>query len=179
MPPSDPYLPPDDAARMLARALLQGARHAALAYSDPATASPGISRIAIGHGPDGLPLTLLSTLAAHRAALQANPACALLLGEPGPKGDPLTHPRLMLQAKAIPVARADLQHRLLRDIWLDQHPKAAVYIDFADFGFFRFEPQTALLNAGFARAYRLTANDLWPAPKERAAPDRDRPSSSD
>ena len=149
----------DDEARMLARDLL-AARHAALAWSDPATTAPGISRIAFGLAPDRTPLTFISALAPHFDALQADPSCALLLGEPGPKGDPLIHARLMIRAKAQFVGPQDPLRRLLRDQWLKDHPKAALYIDFTDFAFVLLRPQSALLNAGFARAYRLTVQDL-------------------
>lgn len=155
----DPVAPPDDAARRLARTLM-AARHAALAVTDPADGTPGISRIAFGTGPDGVPLTLVSALAPHFAALGANPACALLLGEVGEKGDPLTHPRLMVKARAEFVAPDDPARPALRDHWLATHPKAKLYVDFADFAFVRLHPVSALLNGGFARAFRLSPDDL-------------------
>lgn len=149
----------DDEARALARGLL-GGRHAALAWTDPDTKTPGISRIAFGLSPDRIPLTFISALAPHFGALHTDPACALLLGEPGAKGDPLTHPRLMIRTKAHFVAAQDPVHGALRDQWLKDHPKAALYIDFTDFSFVLLQPLSALLNAGFARAYRLTPADL-------------------
>lgn len=156
----DPVQPADDEARALARQLLQGSRHAALAFTDPATGTPGISRIAFGLAPDGCPLTLISSLAQHRRALEAHPDAALMVGEPGDKGDPLTHPRLMLRVRAVPVDRALADHPALREAWLADHPKAKLYIDFADFAFVRLVPQSAMLNGGFGRAYRLDAADL-------------------
>ncbi len=160
----DPVHPADDAARALARGLLASARHAALAYTDPATRTPGISRIAFGLA-DGAPVTLISALSAHHAALTAHPDCAVMLGEPGPKGDPLTHPRLMIQARATFAPRAD--HPTLRDLWLKTHPKARLYIDFADFTFVRLTPISIFLNAGFGQAHRLTPADLVPRQKGR------------
>jgi putative heme iron utilization protein len=163
MPPArDPVAPADDEARALARGLMTGARHAALAWTDPETGTPGISRIAFGLGPDSMPLTLISALAPHVAALRAHPAAAVMVGEPGGKGDPLTHPRLMLRVTAGFVDRADPGHAGLRARWLADHPKSALYIDFADFALVRLAPVSGLLNAGFARAYRLTAGDLLP-----------------
>jgi heme iron utilization protein len=155
----DPTLAADDGALALARTLLQS-NHAALAYADPETASPGISRIAFGLGPDGGMVTLISALAPHCAALATDPACALMLGEPGPKGDPLTHPRLMIRATAAFVAPDAPDRPALRNHWLASHPKAMLYIDFADLAFVRFTPVSALLNGGFARAYRLTPADM-------------------
>ena len=156
----DPVQPADDEARALARQLLQDSRHAALAFTDPATGAPGISRIAFGLAPDGCPLTLISSLAQHRRALEARPDAALMVGEPGDKGDPLTHPRLMLRVRAVPVDRAAVDHAALREAWLADHPKAKLYVDFADFAFVRLVPQSAMLNGGFGRAYRLDASDL-------------------
>jgi len=151
----DPVRDADAEALALARSLLTGTDHAALAVTDPEDGLPGISRIAFGLGPDGLPMTLISSLSAHHGALRANPACALLVGEPGPKGDPLTHPRLMVKARAAFVAQDDSDRATLRDHWLTAHPKAKLYIDFADFGFVRFQPVSVLLNGGFGKAFRI------------------------
>ncbi|SEN62879.1 hypothetical protein SAMN04488103_106112 [Gemmobacter aquatilis] len=160
----DPVQPADAEALTLARDLLQSARHAALAVIDPETGTPGISRIAFGLDPQGCPLTLVSALAAHRAALAAQPAAAVMVGEPGEKGDPLTHPRLMIRVMAEFVDRSAPDHAAIRDHWLTDHPKAKLYVDFADFSFVRLRPVSALLNGGFARAYRLSPEDLVPAP---------------
>ncbi len=86
--------------RAQARALLASARFGALAYTDPETGTPAISRVAVGLDPGGLPVTLISQLSAHHAGLSAQPLAALMVGEPGPKGDPLTHPRLMIRVEA-------------------------------------------------------------------------------
>lgn len=103
----------------------------------------------------GAPLLLVSTLSQHTAALRANPACSLLVGQPGPKGDPLTHPRLTLQARAEVADKA-----ALRAVWLARHPKAALYIDFGDFIMLRLVVSAAFLNGGFGRAFHLTPADL-------------------
>lgn len=153
----DRTLPADDAARTMGRLLLSEARHAALAYADP---EPGISRIALGLSPEGRPITLISALAPHFAALQKNPACAVMVGEVLDKGDPLTHPRLMIRAQAAFVPPDAPDRPRLRARWLETHPKSALYADFADFAFVRLTPVSALLNAGFGRAFRLSAQDL-------------------
>ena len=158
--PKDPVQAADAEARALAQTLLQ-AQHAALAWSDPTTGHPSISRIAFGLCPDGLPMTLISGLAPHLAALRADPRCSVMLGEVGVKGDPLTHPRLMIRASASFVATGDPARPTIRAHWLKGHPKAALYIDFPDFAFVRLIPESALLNGGFARAFRLTPDDLW------------------
>jgi len=154
-PRTDPIRPTDNEARALARRLIRDARFGAIGVTDPTTGQPVVTRIALVPGPDGLPLTLISTLSSHTAALDADPACSLLLGEPGNKGDPLTHPRLTLQAKAEPVNKDALKaHYLLH------YPKAQLYFDFTDFRMVRFAPTAAFLNGGFGKAYHLTLQDL-------------------
>ena len=158
----DRALPADDDARALAADLLARARHAALAFIDADTGLPGISRIALGLDDGGQPFSLVSALSQHEPALRACPDCALMVGEPGPKGDPLTHPRLMIRARAAFVAPDAPERPGLRTLWLRDHPKSKLYVDFADFAFVRLTPLSALLNGGFGRAHRLTAADLLP-----------------
>ena len=158
----DPVQPADAAACAQARNLLAGARFGALAFTDAETGTPGISRIALGLDAAGGPVTLISSLSAHHAALRQNPLAALMVGEPGPKGDPLTHPRLMIRVEARFVDRAGADHAALRDGWLATHPKAKLYVDFGDFGFVRLVPLSAFLNGGFGRAVRLAPDDLTP-----------------
>jgi putative heme iron utilization protein len=156
----DPVQPADAAACAQARNLLAGARFGALAFTDAETGTPGISRIALGLDEAGGPVTLISSLSAHHAALRQSPLAALMVGEPGPKGDPLTHPRLMIRVEAQFVDRADPGHTALRDQWLATHPKAKLYVDFGDFGFVRLVPLSAFLNGGFGRAVRLDPGDV-------------------
>lgn len=149
----DPIRPTDDTARSLARDLLAGARHGALGTLDDA-GFPLVTRVAVGW--DGTaPLILVSALSAHARALRARPACGLMVGEPGARGDPLTHPRLSLTARAEPADKATL-----RELWLRDHPKAALYYDFADFFMLRLAVAAAHLNGGFGKAWVLTPADL-------------------
>ena len=144
----------DDEALAVARTLLSTAKTVALAFLDPATNAPGIARIGFGVDAVGEPVTLLSDLATHTRALRADPRAALLLGEPGPKGDPLNSPRLSLSATAAFVTDSGTRQQL-RDVWLAAHPKAKLYVDFADFHFVRFSVQSAALNGGFGKAFRI------------------------
>ncbi|WP_224816013.1 HugZ family protein [Hasllibacter sp. MH4015] len=153
--PEGPIRPTDDEARALARSLITEARFAALGVLDPETGHPSVTRIAIVPGADHAPLTLISTLSSHSTALDANPACSVLIGEPGDKGDPLTHPRLTLQAIAEGADKA-----ALRAHYLSLYPKARLYYDFGDFRLMRFAPQSALLNGGFGKAFRLSTADI-------------------
>ena len=155
----DTHIALDEDARELAGQLMS-LRHAALSYLDVETAQPGISRIAFGQTGDGGFMTLISALAPHSAGLAAHPQCAVLLGEPGAKGDPLTHPRLMIRARAEFVLPGAADRPRLRDHWLVQNPKSKLYIDFADFALVRLLPLGGVLNGGFARACTLTASDV-------------------
>ncbi|HIP22733.1 MAG TPA: pyridoxamine 5-phosphate oxidase, partial [Rhodobacteraceae bacterium] len=82
--------PVDDEARAIARGLLAEARYGALGVM--LEGAPFVTRIALNA--EGGIISLVSTLSQHTTALKANPRCSLLIGEPGPKGDPLTHARL-------------------------------------------------------------------------------------
>lgn len=158
-PRPDPVQPADADARAMAQGLL-ALGHAALAWEDPDTGTPGISRIAFARDPEAGLLTLVSGLAPHFRALRDRPDCALMLGEVGEKGDPLTHPRLMIRARAEFIATDDPARPAIRSRWLERNPKARVYIDLPDFAFVRLAPVSALLNGGFARAFRLSPEDL-------------------
>lgn len=155
---TDPIRPTDDEARGLAQELLAAARFGALGVLLDGT--PMVTRVAVARDDTGLPMTLISTLSQHTRALQADPVCSLLVGEPGQKGDPLTHPRLTVQARAAFVDRPSAEHDALRALYLDQIPKAALYIDFGDFSLVRLNPTAAFLNGGFGRAYHLSRDDL-------------------
>jgi putative heme iron utilization protein len=155
----DPLLPVDAQARRLARDLLRRARHGALATLDPQSGDPLATRSGLAPDIDGTPVFLTSTLSAHTQALLADPRCSLLVGEPG-KGDPLAHPRLTVVGRAERIAPdAPLRARLKRR-YLARHPKAALYVDFGDFSFWRLEVARASLNGGFGRAYAMTAGDV-------------------
>lgn len=113
-----------------------------------------VSRIAVAWL-NAAPHILISDLSLHTKALAQNSTCSLLVGEPGPKGDPLTHPRLTLQCASHAVNKAKL-----RDAWLSLHPKSKLYYDFADFRMIRLDVDQAHLNGGFGKAFRLTSTDL-------------------
>ena len=151
--------PADDEARVLAKGLVRGARFAALAALEPGTGHPLASRVAVGCDMDGSPVLLVSALSSHTPALNADPRCSLLFGEPG-KGDPLAHPRITVLGRAEKIARDTPLHVRLRRRYLLRHPKAKLYVDFADFAFFRVAVERASLNGGFGKAYDLANTDL-------------------
>jgi putative heme iron utilization protein len=161
----------DEVAIRLARTLLRTARHAVIATLEPQSGAPIATRVGLATDHDGAPITLVSALAAHTPALLADPRCSLLIGEPG-KGDPLAYPRITITAKAREIARDTPEHARIEWRYLSHLPKSKLYVSLGDFRFFRLEPGSAKLNAGFGRAYQLAANQwlsLSPANQELAA----------
>lgn len=160
MPENSPIRPTDDEARALARDLIDNARFGALGVIDPGTGAPAVTRVAVGTDTGRRPVLLVSDLSAHTRALMAKADCSLLVGEPGVRGDPLTHPRLTLQARARFVRKGAEGYEALRARWLEDHRKSALYIDFADFSFVVLDVGSAHLNGGFGRAFVLGPEDL-------------------
>ncbi|GJE28039.1 HugZ family pyridoxamine 5'-phosphate oxidase [Methylobacterium organophilum] len=138
----------------LARRLLRSVRSGALATLDAADGTPFASLVTIATDVDGTPLLLLSRLSAHTRNLLKDPRASLLFSAGG-KGDPLAHPRLTVTGRAEPVAEPRARERFLA-----RHPKAALYADFPDFGFFALRPSAGHLNGGFAKAATLKPEEL-------------------
>jgi heme iron utilization protein len=155
----DVIRPTDDEAIRLAKTLLRSARFGAMAVLDPESGAPLASRVGIATDMDGAPLILVSQLSAHTRAVQADPRCSLLLGEPG-KGDPLSHPRISLTCRALLVEKGTAQHARTERRYLNKNPKAKLYVGLGDFRFFRLEIDSASLNGGFGRAFNLTRVNL-------------------
>lgn len=149
----------DDDARTLARHLLREARHASLATLDHRDGTPIASRATMANLMDGTPVILVSELSDHTPNLQANSKCSLLIGRLG-SGDPLAHPRMTVVCDAIQLDKSTEDHQRARSRFLNRHPKAALYVDFGDFHFFRLDVKTISLNGGFGKAYRLGSEDL-------------------
>jgi heme oxygenase (biliverdin-IX-beta and delta-forming) len=153
----------DNIARDLAQDLICEAKFAALAVI-LADGSPLVTRVAFGQSAAGQPLSLISGLAAHTRALHANPVCSVLIGEPGDKGDPLTHPRLSLQATASFVHHHSDPFAEMAAHYLRDHPKSKLYIGLTDFSFVLFNVTVGHLNAGFGKAFTLTPTDMGLTP---------------
>lgn len=148
-----------DEARSLAKRMLREANHAALATLEIKTGHPLASRVSMANDIDGTPLVLTSELSAHTAAMMSDPRCSLLIGQMG-KGDPLAHSRMTLVCRAEVLARQGDAYSIARRRFLARHPKAELYIDFADFHIFRLNVERISLNGGFGKAYALTNSDL-------------------
>ncbi len=143
-------------ARREARHLLRTVRSGALATLTP-EGGPYASLVTVATLPDGSPVLPLSTLAVHTQHLLSDPRCSLLLDSAG-KGDPLTHPRLTVTARA--VRATDEERTAWRTRFLRRHPKAEIYVDFGDFSFWRLELTGARVIGGFGRITMLQPGDL-------------------
>jgi putative heme iron utilization protein len=139
-----------------AKRLLRTIRSASLATLNEGYPFASLTNVATDY--DGSPILLLSQLAAHTRHLAADPRLSLLLCQSG-RGDPLAHPRLTLLGRAerveMPERRATLRRR-----FLNRHPKAELYADFSDFGFYLVRIEQAHLNGGFGRAASFAAEEL-------------------
>ncbi len=138
-----------------AKRLMRLARTAALATLDPASGAPLTTLIGVASDFDGAPLFLMSTLSRHTGHLAADPRASLLLTDEPERGDPLNHPRITLNGR---VQRA--QGARVRARYLQRNPKAKLYVDFADFAFFRLDIEAVHFNGGFGRADALTPADI-------------------
>lgn len=149
----------DAKAIRLAKTLLRSARFGALAFSEKASGAPMVSRIGIATDIDGTPITLISGLSAHTRSLDADPRCALLLGEPG-KGDAMAHPRISIVCRARRIERESAENERIARRYLNRNPRAELYVGLGDFAFFRLEVERAGMNGGFGKAYLLERDDI-------------------
>ena len=113
---------------------------------------PYCSLVNVATAPDGAPVILISRLAVHTKNVLTDSRVSLMLDERAP-GDPLEGARIMLSGKA---EQATAENReMLRRRYLNAHPSAADYADFADFSFFVIRPSGTHLVAGFGRIVDL------------------------
>jgi putative heme iron utilization protein len=128
-----------------ARTLVAANRHAVLATVNP-DGYPYSSIVAYAALENGDMLLLLSQLAEHTKHIADNPQASFFLHDKLGLDDPLAEPRLSLLGKVQPAAEVTFRQR-----FLELHRAAAIYIDFADFAFYRFTPETLYYIAGFGR----------------------------
>ena len=102
------------------------------------------------YAPDdhGAPLLLISSMAMHTQNLEADPRASLLVTQPGWTEDPLAGGRVTLMGHAARVEAAGKP--AAREAYLARHPKAAFWVDFEDFSFWRLEVADVYFVGGFA-----------------------------
>jgi putative heme iron utilization protein len=147
-----------------AKRLMRMARTGALATIDPASGAPLTTLVGVASDFDGAPLFLMSTLARHTQHLAADSRASVLLTEDSGRGDPLNHPRLTLNGSILKAQSPSARTR-----YLLRNPKARLYVDFADFAFFRLAIANVHFNGGFGRADALSPSDILTARESEAA----------
>ena len=111
----------------------------------------------------GQPLVLISAMAMHTQNLQADPRASLLVtppvsgSAPGEPSDPLAAARLTLMGEARPLARGEAG--TAREAYLARHPRAAYWVDFDDFSFWRLDVADVYFVGGFAAMDWVTPAD--------------------
>lgn len=138
-----------------ARRLVRQARTAALATLARRTGHPFGSMVSVACEPDGTPILLMSTLAAHSRNLAEDPRASLLY-EDRTVPDPQQGARVTVVGRVEKIADpADASRRYLARL-----PEAVLYAGFGDFAYFRLVVDDAHLVAGFGRAMRVRGEDL-------------------
>lgn len=138
-----------------ARRLLRRARTAGLATLARRTGHPFGSLVSVACEPDGTPILLMSTLAAHSRNLAADPRASLLFVEEDAP-DPQRGGRVTVVGRVETIAEPAAAARR----YLARQPEAGLYAGFADFSWFRLVVEDAHLVAGFGRAMRVRREDL-------------------
>ena len=141
----------------LSRQLMAGRAKAALGTIDRRSGAPSVSLVAVAILDNYTPVFLISTLAEHTANLQEDPRASLLFDDSGDNADLASARRLTLIGTARPCAD-NLQD--VRARYLERHPEASTYVDFADFVFYELEPQRAHFVGGFGKISSIPVNQL-------------------
>jgi putative heme iron utilization protein len=135
-----------------ARSLLRRSRQGALATLMVGSGDPYCSLVNVASHADGAPILLISRLAVHTRNILVDPRVSLMLDERAP-GDPLEGARIMLSGRA-EESGPDTRD-MVRRRYLNVHPSAEGYADFADFSFFLIRATGTHLVAGFGRIVDL------------------------
>ncbi len=118
------------------------------------------------YAPDerGCPLLLISHLAMHTQNVEADGRTSLLVMQSAADEDPLALGRVTLVGGAIKLAGAEAAPA--RETYLARHPRAASWVDFEDFDFWRLEVVGVYFVGGFGEMD-------WVEPRayEQARPD--------
>ena len=107
----------------------------------------------------GQPLLLISSMAMHTQNLQADPRASLLVTQPVPQGkepgDPLAAARRTLMGEARMLSGGAVAEA--REAYLARHARAAYWVDFDDFSFWRLDVADVYFVGGFAAMDWVTA----------------------
>ena len=140
-------------------ALMHNARTAALSSLARDDQSPYVSLVTIGCDEAHCPVILISDLALHTKNLRADGRASLLFDGTREFDPPLTGPRVTAMGTFAPT-----NDDKARGCFLETHPDAVMYADFADFNFWRMKVETFHAIAGFGRIETLDAKKLFDTP---------------
>jgi putative heme iron utilization protein len=148
-PDTGPPPPPEPSYAERARTLVHLARSGTLSTLSRRHAGHPFGSV-MPYAPDerGAPLLLISSMAMHTQNLEADPRASLLVTQPGWTEDPLAGGRVTLMGRAI--RATDDARPAAREAYLARHPKAAFWVDFEDFAFWRLEVADVYFVGGFA-----------------------------
>lgn len=118
---------------------------------------PYVSLVNFAIDAAGFPILFLSNLAWHTQNLQRDGRASLLLAELPKAGDALMGARMTIVGTFETLTGSGN-----RDYYLQRHPEAKDYIDFADFGFWRMTPTLVHVVAGFGRIQTYGAAEVFP-----------------
>ncbi|MBR9971990.1 HugZ family protein [Magnetospirillum sulfuroxidans] len=138
-------LPKDN--KLALRHVARACRKATLATVMAEGGAPYGSLVTVALDHDLSAILLLSGLADHSRNIAADDRVSLLFDGTDGHPNPQTGPRVTLMGRA---EKTDCPR--LRARFLALHPAAALYADFADFGFWRVNPDRAHFVGGFGRA---------------------------
>ncbi len=139
-----------------ARRLLRSARSGVLATAlAKDRGRPYGSLVTVACDVDGSPIFLLSQLSDHTRNLLVDGRASLVVEAASNRANPQTGPRLSL----IGTVQLEAEVRL-RSRFLARHPGAALYVDFADFAFWRMVVESGHWVGGFGVARWLDTSAL-------------------
>lgn len=108
------------------------------------------SLVTVAWDPAGRPLMLLSRLAEHTQNLDDHPEASMLVTEPpGRHEEVLARGRVTLLGPCTKVPASEVAD--VRVTFLAAQPRAAYYVDFEDFAFYRLLPTALRYVGGFGR----------------------------
>lgn len=119
----------------------------------------------------GRPIFLISSMAMHTRNIAGDARVSLLIMQEGVQGDPLGAGRVTLVGNCVRLAGDDAEDA--RRLYLERHPNARHWVEYADFSFYRLAPLDVYVVGGFGVMGWVSAQDYRgaaPDPLAEAAP---------
>lgn len=161
---SDTYQTFDPASLTELAVLLDAHRQAVLATLNPDSGAPYTAMTAYAMAGDRLAdgfLVHLSNLSAHKHHLRRDGRASLIVFEPDDgQRETLQHRRVALDCAAEFLVKDSDDCAAAKERYLAKFPGHKVMFGLPDFDLIRLMPRAGILNAGFGRAYRVTADDM-------------------